>query len=64
MGMAGLMFEPYSYKKQPIKKFLGRILNLAWLKFAMEALCTVWKKKWVVLLNFMTVLIFLLYLLF
>ena len=27
-----------SYKKQPVKKILGRILDLAWLKFAVVAL--------------------------
>ena len=27
-----------SYKKQPVKKFWGRILGLAWLKFAKVAL--------------------------
>ena len=27
-----------SYKKQPVKKFWGRILALAWLKFAVAAL--------------------------
>ena len=27
-----------SYKKQPVKKFGGRILDLAWLKFAVAAL--------------------------
>jgi hypothetical protein len=27
-----------SYKKQPVKNFLGRILDLAWLKFAVGAL--------------------------
>ena len=27
-----------SYKKQPVKTFLGRILDLAWLKFAVAAL--------------------------
>ena len=27
-----------SYKKQPVKKFFGRILDLAWLIFAMAAL--------------------------
>ena len=28
-----------SYKKQLVKKFWGRILDLAWLKFAVAALC-------------------------
>ena len=28
----------HSYKKQLVKKKLGRILDLAWLKFAMAAL--------------------------
>ena len=27
-----------SYKKQPVKKICGRILDLAWLKFAVMAL--------------------------
>ena len=27
-----------SYKKQPVKKIWGRILDLAWLKFAVAAL--------------------------
>ena len=27
-----------SYKKQPVKKFWGRILDLAWLKFTVAAL--------------------------
>ena len=27
-----------SYKKQPVKKFWGRIMDLAWLKFTMAAL--------------------------
>ena len=27
-----------SYKKQPVKNFLGRILHNAWLKFAVAAL--------------------------
>ena len=27
-----------SYKKQPVKKFWGRILDLAWVKFAVAAL--------------------------
>ena len=30
-----------SYKKPPIKKIWGRILGLAWLKFAVEPLCTI-----------------------
>ena len=30
-----------SYKKQPVKKFLGRILDLAWLKFAVAALSSI-----------------------
>ena len=29
-----------SYKKQPVKKIWGRILDLAWLKFAVAALIT------------------------
>ena len=29
-----------SHKKQPVKKFWGRILNLAWLKFAKLSLLT------------------------
>ena len=28
----------HSYKKQPVEKFLGRILELAWLKFAFAVL--------------------------
>ena len=28
-----------SYKKQPVKKIWGRILGLAWLKFAVAPLC-------------------------
>ena len=28
----------HSYKKQPVKKIWGRILGLAWLKFAVAAL--------------------------
>ena len=28
----------HSYKKQPVKKFWGRILDLAWLKFTVAAL--------------------------
>ena len=30
-----------SYKKQPVKNIWGRILGLAWLKFAVAALCSV-----------------------
>ena len=30
-----------SYKKQPVKTIWGRLLDLAWLKFAMVALNTV-----------------------
>ena len=29
-----------SYKKQPVKKICGRILDLAWLKFAVAVLCS------------------------
>ena len=28
----------HSYKEQPVKKFWGRILDLAWLKFTVAAL--------------------------
>ena len=31
----------YSYKKQPVKKNWGKILGLAWLKFAVAALVVV-----------------------
>ena len=34
-----------SYKKQPVKKILGRILDLAWLKFAVAALAYTIRNK-------------------
>ena len=40
-SLARFWVSIHSYKKQPVKNFLGRILDLAWLKFAVAALAMV-----------------------
>ena len=37
-ALPGFWASIRSYKKQPVKKTWGRVLGLAWLKFAMAAL--------------------------
>ena len=36
----------HTYKKQPVKKIWGRILGLAWLKFAVPSLWLVFKSDY------------------
>ena len=44
-------FSIPSYKKQPVKKIWGRILDLAWLKFAVAAMFCVLKPAYGAAIN-------------